>query len=77
MLSEGSAANFRGVPANACPACGGRVLNVQAVFEDYDIAAWFMDASCAACGALVTAPCPPDRPEEYWPLEDAAPGDVS
>ena len=62
--------DLRGVPANACPACGSRVLYVKAIFDDYDLAAWFMDASCAECGALLTAPCPPDRPGEYFAADD-------
>jgi len=36
------------------------VLVVRAVFEDFDIAAWFLDAECACCGAPMTAPCPSD-----------------
>lgn len=50
----------RGIPSHACVACGGNVLVVRAVFEDFDIAAWFLDAECACCGAPMTAPCPSD-----------------
>lgn len=63
--------DLRGVPANACPACGSRVLVVRALFDNYDIAAWFTDASCAECHTLLTAPCPPDRPDHYWDEDDA------
>lgn len=66
----GAPVDVRGLPANACPLCGGRVLRLRALFDDYDIAMWFLDAECDACGALLTAPCPPDRPEGYWASED-------
>lgn len=62
--------DLRGVPTNACPVCGGRIFTVGAMFDNYDIAAWFTDARCAACDTLLTAPCPPDRPEGYWEDED-------
>jgi len=55
----------RGMPTHACPLCACNVLVVRAVFSGYDIAAWFTDAQCSNCGTLVTAPCPPDRPEGY------------
>ena len=50
----------RGIPSAVCVACGSNVLVVRAVFEDHDIAAWFLDAECACCGAPMTAPCPAD-----------------
>ena len=50
--------------------CGCNVLLVRAVFSEYDIAAWYTDAACAECGTLVTAPCPPDMPEDYVPLDE-------
>lgn len=52
----------RGVPSHVCLSCGGNVLVVRAVFEDYAVAAWFLDAECACCGAPMTAPCPADDP---------------
>jgi hypothetical protein len=52
----------RGVPSHVCLSCGGNVLVVRAVFEDYAVAAWFLDAECACCGAPMTAPCPSDDP---------------
>jgi len=45
-------------------------LVVRALFDNYDIAAWFTDASCAECHTLLTAPCPPDRPDHYWDEDD-------
>lgn len=52
----------RGIPSHACVSCGGNVLIVRAVFEDYELAAWFLEAECACCGAPMTAPCPADDP---------------
>lgn len=57
----------RGIPTNACPVCTSTVFRVLAVFDAYDIAAWYTDAECAECGALLTAPCPPDMPDGYIP----------
>jgi hypothetical protein len=55
----------RGIPTNACVVCGGNVMVVKVVFEDYEIAGYLLDAECADCGSLLTAPCPLDRPEEH------------
>jgi hypothetical protein len=61
--------DFRGIPTNACPNCGGRLFNIKAAFDNYDIALWLTDASCVSCGTLLTAPCPPDRPD-FIPEDD-------
>jgi len=42
--------------------CQSRLFKVYAMFEDYDIALWGVDAECAECGAEVTVPCPVDDP---------------
>lgn len=52
----------RGIPSHAC-LCGCDVFLIRARFDDYDIAMWFTDANCAACGAPVTAPTPVDHPD--------------
>jgi len=39
------------------------VFTIGAMFDDFDIACWFLDATCSTCGALLTAPCPADRPD--------------
>lgn len=57
--------DLRGIPTHACPACGSRLMKVIASFEDFDIAMWLMNAECAECGSLLTAPCPPDKPDYY------------
>ncbi|MDA3022414.1 MAG: hypothetical protein O2943_07130 [Actinomycetota bacterium] len=53
----------RGVPTHACLNCGCNVFNIQATFADYDISAWFLDATCSCCGSPLTAPCPADDPQ--------------
>jgi hypothetical protein len=39
------------------------MFNILAAFEDYDIAWWHLDGTCANCGNLLTIPCPVDNPE--------------
>ena len=51
--------NYRGIPTHACP-CGSVLLNVKCIFSEGEIAMWFVDAECAMCGALLTAPTPKD-----------------
>jgi hypothetical protein len=55
--------DFRGIPTHECPVCQSRLFKVYAMFEDYDIALWGVDAECAECEAKVTVPCPVDAPE--------------
>jgi hypothetical protein len=40
-----------------------KVFKVKAMFEDYDIAMWFVDGECDDCGTLLTVPCPVDDPD--------------
>lgn len=49
-------------PVHVC-SCGSQVFNVMATFEDYELVWWFLDATCAECGALVRVPCPVDNPD--------------
>jgi len=49
-------------PIHVCP-CGSQVFNVMASFDDYEIAWYFLDATCVNCGNLVTVPCPVDKDE--------------
>jgi hypothetical protein len=46
-------------PVHVC-FCGSRLFKVGCMFEDNDIAMWFVDGECAACGALVKVPTPAD-----------------
>lgn len=52
----------RGIPTHVCLVCGSGVFLVRAVFEDYEMSGYYLDAECAACGSPVTVPCPVDRP---------------
>ncbi len=65
MAEERAAASLidqRGIPTHECVCCGSNIFLVHAVFEDYDIAGWYLDATCAGCGCPVTVPCPADDP---------------
>ena len=53
----------RGIPTSECPDCGGNILRIDAIFDqDYEVAFYMLDAECAQCGTLVTAPTPLDLP---------------
>lgn len=52
--------DLRGTPTHAC-ICGSTHFYIRAIFEDYEIATYFLDMQCAQCGALLTAPTPLDR----------------
>jgi hypothetical protein len=54
-----NAMDLRGTPTHVCP-CGSIVWNLKAVFEDGEIATYFLDMECANCGSLATAPTPID-----------------
>jgi hypothetical protein len=53
----------RGVPTHECLCCGSNIFVIRASFEDYEVAAWFLEGECAGCGCPVTVPCPADDPE--------------
>ncbi len=56
----------RGIPTAECPDCGTNIFNLKVIFdEDYEIAMYMLDAECAECGTLVTAPTPKDLPGVY------------
>ena len=60
------AANLRTLgPVHAC-SCGCTILIICAQFEDYEIAWWGLDGSCANCGNLVKVPCPIDKNENSF-----------
>lgn len=53
--------NARGIPTAECPMCASRLFTIQAAFDDnYQIAQYLLNAECAMCGTLVTAPTPLD-----------------
>ena len=62
-LPEKFGTDLRGLgPIHVCP-CGSQVFNVMAVFEDYEMVWYFLDATCTNCGNIVTVPCPVDKDE--------------
>ena len=52
--------DMRGTPTHVCP-CGSEVWHLKVVFENFEIATYFLDMECANCGSLATAPTPVDR----------------
>jgi len=55
--SYSNAIDLRGTPTHVC-ACGCVVFNLKVVFQDGEIATYFLDMECAYCGSLATAPTP-------------------
>lgn len=54
----------RGIPTRECPSCASTLFTIQAVFdENYEIGLYLLNAECAICGALLTAPTPLDLVE--------------
>lgn len=52
--------DLRGTPTHEC-ICGSQVFYVKAIFDNYEVATYFLDMQCAECGNLATAPTPLDR----------------
>jgi hypothetical protein len=52
--------DLRGTPTHVCP-CGSQIWNVKVIFEDFEIATYFLDMECVSCGSVATAPTPVDR----------------
>ena len=52
--------DLRGTPTHIC-VCGNEIFNLKVVFENFEIATYFLDMECAKCGSLATAPTPMDR----------------
>ena len=57
-----NAMDLRGSPTHVCP-CGCNIFNVKVIFNDNEIATYFLDMECANCGSLATAPTPVDHTE--------------
>lgn len=53
------AMDLRGTPTHVCP-CGCNIWNVKVIFDNFQIATYFLDMECAQCGSLATAPTPVD-----------------
>jgi hypothetical protein len=54
------AMDLRGTPTHLCP-CGCNIWNVKVIFEDFEVATYFLDMECANCGSMATAPTLLDR----------------
>lgn len=61
-MDQESAIDLRGTPTHVC-VCGSQHFYVRAIFDNYEIATYFLDMICAECGSLATAPTPLDREE--------------
>ena len=57
---QDTAMDLRGTPTHEC-ICGSQIFYLKAVFNDYEIATYFLDMECVECGSLATAPTPLDR----------------
>jgi hypothetical protein len=54
--------DLRGTPTHLCP-CGSNIWNLKVIFDDFEIATYFLDMECVNCGSVATAPTPVDREE--------------
>ena len=54
-----NAMDLRGTPTHVCP-CGSMVWDLKVIFQEGEIATYFLDMQCANCGSLATAPTPID-----------------
>jgi hypothetical protein len=54
-----SAMDLRGTPTHVCP-CGSMVWDLKVIFQEGEIATYFLDMECFSCGSLATAPTPID-----------------
>lgn len=61
-MEEPNPMDLRGTPTHVC-VCGSNQFMVRAIFDNYEIATYFLDMICASCGSLLTAPTPVDREE--------------
>lgn len=57
---EDNTLDLRGNPTHEC-ICGSQAFYVKAVFDNYEIATYYLDMQCVECGSLATAPTPLDR----------------
>jgi hypothetical protein len=54
--------DIRGVPTHLCP-CGSNIWNLKVIFDNFEIATYFLDMECVSCGSVATAPTPVDQSE--------------
>ncbi len=53
------AMDLRGTPTHVC-VCGCNIWNVKVIFDESEIATYFLDMECVNCGSFATAPTPID-----------------
>ena len=56
------AVDYRPMITHEC-ACGSTMFRLIVTFEDYEIATYFLDMECIACGSRYNAPTLPDLDE--------------
>ena len=54
-----NAMDLRGAPTHLC-VCGCNIWNVKVIFDQNEIATYFLDMECVSCGSFATAPTPID-----------------
>jgi hypothetical protein len=54
-----NAMDLRGTPTHVC-VCGSNIWNVKVIFDQSEIATYFLDMECVNCGSFATAPTPID-----------------
>jgi hypothetical protein len=59
-MDMSQAMDLRGAATHVCP-CGSNQFFVRVIFDDYEIATYFLDMQCVSCNSLLTAPTPLDR----------------
>jgi hypothetical protein len=57
------AIDLRGTPTHVC-VCVCHIWNLKVIFENFEIATYFIDMECANCGSFATAPTPIDKEAE-------------
>ena len=58
---EGPRFDMRGIVTHECM-CGSNLWKVICSFADYEIASYFEDMECVACGSRFQSPTPLDDP---------------
>ena len=61
--SQEQSMDLRGPASHEC-ICGSNQFYIRAIFDNYEIAQYFLDMQCVNCGSLLTAPTPVDRTAE-------------
>jgi hypothetical protein len=56
-----------GIPTHECFNCGSNMFNIVATFENYEVAMYMDEGTCALCDSPVTLPTLLDHP--YWNKE--------